>query len=179
MTEKYLLKWAAAVVLACSVLLTGCHTTSTISPTTGTSGATTAPLPPPASNVPFVNAVNIVSGVLQAGGNLAFLTLTPAERVTYAKYISGSGHLFQSLETGALPTDSDVTSALAAYFPTTAGNYTQVVNLAIAAVTSFKGIIANYVPSNDANYAAYVNYGLNALANAAFSVAAPYLTPAS
>jgi len=151
-------------------------TSSSTTSTTSTNSSTTTSIVAPAANAKFVAAVSITQTILEIGGKLALSTQSSTTQLEFAKYLSGSGHVFESLETGMAPTSAQVTNALAAYFPTTSSQYTTIVQLATAAVSGITDAIKAYVPANAANYAAYVNYSLEALAKTAYTVADPYLT---
>jgi|GEM_PF-2795980 len=161
------------------VLITGCASTTPSPTPTPTPTPVSTPIVAPADNARFVASVQAAQLILETGGRVALATLSPTDQHTYAMYLSGSGHVFESLETGVAPTSTQVTNALSAYFPTTASNYTAIVQLSTAAVSTIGVALKAYVPAGSENYAAYVNYSLQALAQTAYAVADPYLTQAA
>lgn len=176
-----------ALTLATVFSLTGCGLPD-LPPDPNTPPPATVPvgnsvlIADPAQNAKFVSAVNFAGDILSLGGSLALKTYTSgADQVAYAKLLSGSGHVFESLETGSLPTDDQIKNSFSAYFPATAGNYVNIANGAAEALSVIRDGIASVLPaglqkSNPGVYAAYVNYALAALAKIAYSTADPYLT---
>jgi hypothetical protein len=130
----------------------------------------------PTENVRFIQAVDNASAILKLGGQLALsLALDDKERVEYATYISGSGHLFESFQKGQLPQEEDVSNALKAYFPTTSDKYANIAQISSAAVSAAITIVKTYVPVSYTNRAEYINYCFAKLAKTAYEVADPYL----
>lgn len=159
-----------------SLLLVSCAGTSTNPGSTSTATTpTSTTIIAPADNSGFVTATNAVCAALKIGGKLALAAQPDKTRVEYAKYLSGSGHLFASFSSGVVPTDDYVTNALAAYFPTTSGDYSSITKHIVAAVSGVRDVVKTYVPAKYTNYADYVDYAFAALAKTAYEVADPYL----
>lgn len=162
---------AFAVLLTTAMLFVGCASNQT-----SVANVEHYAIVAPANNATFTNAVGVSCALLKSGGQLALtLALNDDERKQYATYLSGSGHLFESLQTGKLPTDEEISNALSAYFPTESGSYTSTVQISATAINAIVAIVETYVPVNYVNYAEYVNYCFGQLAKVAYEVADPYL----
>jgi len=160
---KYLL------LLAATLGLVSCAGTTTNPPSS-------APvIVAPEDNAKFCFLVEGACTILEVGGKVALATQTAATQKEYAAYLSGSGHVYESLQTGKVPTDAQVQNALSAYFPTSSGKYTTIVQLGTSALSPVITWIKVYIPPSWGNAGDYVNYVLAKLAKVCYDVADPYL----
>lgn len=135
----------------------------------------------PEQNANFVRDVQGVCDLLSMGGTVALQAAVKGqERQEYARLLSGSGHVYEALATGAVPTESQVKGAYSAYFPSSAENHVNLANISATLVAKLPAIIGRYLPASyresaPAVYAAYVNYALLSLARTAYQTADPFL----
>ena len=163
---KTINKFIGLIVLSTII---GCA--PTVTNTSPNTGATTT-MVSPVENTKFVNFVKIAQGMLEIGGKAAIqYAVSDEDKDTIKALLSGSGHVFESLQNGTVPTSDNIKDAISAYFPTSSNKYESVIELSTTAWKYILPIIEQYVPKNNTTLTlAYVNYTLNALSQTAYAV---------